>query len=300
MAFCTRCMSGILFTALLIVAFGQNEALANREAHTIQLFKADRSRTVPDPYSRHYDIRLAHEGRIKATLYIDDFGAAGVKGYIHFGIKAYKRDQRHVAKDNLASKKVSQSGIHAITSPIDSDALGVSRRYRIYVDNYMNIPARGKLVLEYPGRRGGEEATEPGGQRQAHRKCDLLVTRLALTKDGRVTVGLKNNGPGAVPDQVWSSNQSASVMLFREGRRWGGAAIRVIDPQRRLQPPGGTATYVSNLEVTGPEEITAVVDYGNRVGEANKANNGRVATLGGSGPAPVVPPKGLKPRTLKP
>lgn len=300
MASCIRRMSGILFTALLIVAFGQSEALATREAHTIQLFKANRNGTVPDPYSRHYDIRLTHAGRIKATLHVDDFGATGVKGYIHFGIKTYKRDRRHVAKASLASKKVSQPGVHTITSAIDSDALGASRRYRIYVDNYMNIPARGKLVLEYPGRRGSEETTASGGQRQAHQKCDLLVTRLSLTKDGRVMVDLKNNGPGAVPDQVWSSKQSASVMLFREGRRWGGAAIRVIDPQRRLQPPGGTATYVSNLEVTGPEEITAVVDYGNRVGEANKANNGRVATLGGSDPAPVVPPKGLKPRTLEP
>jgi hypothetical protein len=36
-------------------------------------------------------------------------------------------------------------------------------------------------------------------------------------------------------------------MLFRQGKRWGGASIKVIDPQRRLQQDGWTVTYVSNL-----------------------------------------------------
>jgi len=134
------------------------------------------------------------------------------------------------------------------------------------------------------------------GQGQAHQKCDLAVSNLSLTNDGRVIVDLKNNGPGKAPKQVWTSNKSVSVMLFREGKRWGGASIKVIDPQRNLRNPGGTATYVSNLKITGTEKITAVVDYGNRLGEVDKVNNGKSVTLGGKNVKLV----GVKPRTFKP
>ncbi|MEA3224200.1 MAG: hypothetical protein U9P49_13695, partial [Thermodesulfobacteriota bacterium] len=78
------------------------------------------------------------------------------------------------------------------------------------------------------------------------------------------------------------------------------ASIKVIDPQRYLQHPGGTATFVSNLKVSGSEKITAVVDYGNRLGEVDKVNNGKSVTLGAqSGNPTTVKPLGVKPRTFK-
>ena len=284
-----RFFAGIFLTALLTVIFGIGQAHATREAHTVELYKM----TKGDPYTRYYDIRLSREGLIKATLTIDDFGATGVDGAVVIHI-CTKKTPTEVANCPIY-KEFAQPGTYIVSTPVDSILLNNFPSYRILLNNYMNIPVRGKLVIEYPGRKTSGQAGS-SGQGQAHQKCDLAVTDLSLTNDGRVMVDLKNNGPGRVPDQVWTSTKSSSVMLFREGQRWGGASIKVIDPQRNLQNPGGSATYVSNLKITGSEKITAVVDYGNRVGEVDKVNNGMSVTLG----AQTVKPTGVKPRTFKP
>jgi len=284
-----RFLAGLFLAVLLCATFGNGDAWATREAHTFQLNKMVNN----DPYFRYYDIRLSHEGLIKATLTIDDFGASGVVGRVYLGINA-KKNPTEVYRRGWVQKKISKPGTYIVSKPVDSKLINRVRSYRIYLRNQMNIPVRGKLVIEYPGRRNAGQAGS-AGQSQAHRKCDLTVTGLALTSDGRVMVDLKNAGPGRVPNQVWTSQKSASVMLFREGKRWGGASIKVIDPQRKLQKPGGKATYVSSLKVVGSKEITAVVDYGNRVGEVDKANNGKSVTLG----AQTLKPARAQPRTIK-
>ena len=80
-------------------------------------------------------------------------------------------------------------------------------------------------------------------------------------------------------DQVWTSHKSATVWLFRQGKCWGGASLKVINPQRRLQRPGGTVIYVSNLRISGEEKISAVVDCEKRIGETNENNDIKLRTL---------------------
>lgn len=282
-----RFFAGIFLTALLIATVGIGQAHATREAHTFKLYKGSKH-----IYTRYYDIRLSHEGLIKATITIDDFGASGVDGAVVLWI-CPKKSPTKVAKCR-AYEEFSKPGTYIVSTPVDSILLDRTHSYRIILSNVMNIPVRGKLVIEYPGRNTSGQAGS-SGQGQAHKKCDLAVTGLSLAGDGRVMVDLKNNGPGKVPNQAWTSNKSVSVMLFREGKRWGGASIKVIDPQRYLQHPGGTATFVSNLKVSGSEKITAVVDYGNRVGETNKVNNGKSVTLG----MQAIQPIKIQPRTFK-
>ena len=287
-----RFLAGLFLAVLLCATFGNGDAWATREAHTVKLYKSDGPGRL-NPYTRFYDIRLSHEGLIKATLTIDDFGASGVRQNVGFLIGQKTSPDRHI-QFKQSRTFIAEPGSYVVSKTVDSVLLNRSKKFRIILANYMNIPVRGKLVIEYPGRRNAGQAGS-AGQSQAHRKCDLVVTGLALTSDGRVMVDLKNAGPGRVPNQVWTSQKSASVMLFREGRRWGGASIKVIDPQRRLQKPGGRATYVSSLKVVGSKEITAVVDYGNRVGEVDKANNGKSVTLG----AQTLKPARVQPKTIK-
>lgn len=291
-----RWLSGILFTAVLLTTtFCTGEALAAREVHKLELAK--HQGPGQNPYSLFYDIQVIREGPIKATITIDEFGASGYKGNVVTYIRQYKKDSDEADyRDSckIGYKKFSRPGTYILLGAVDSPSLRYCERFRVELHNFMNIPVRGTLVIEYPGKEDAGQTT--GGQGQAHGECDLAVTNLALTGDSLVMVDIKNNGPGEVPSQVWTSSESASVMLFREGKRWGGVSIKVIDPQRNLQKPGGTIRYVSNLKVIGPEKITAVVDYGNRIREADKENNGKVATLG----APAGPSKGFKPRTFKP
>ena len=104
---------------------------------------------------------------------------------------------------------------------------------------------------------------------------DLTIEKISLDKDCLVTVVVKNLGPGKIPDTVWTVHtpQSAGVYLYRNGSNWGGETIWGFDPTKQLQNPGGTATFVSSLKVTGTESIKATVDLWNVVKEANENNN---------------------------
>lgn len=116
---------------------------------------------------------------------------------------------------------------------------------------------------------------------QTKRLPDLTVEKIYLTTDCNVAVVVKNLGPGHVPDEVWTvcTPQSAGVYLYKNGAGWGGAGIWKFDPAKNLQKPGGTATYVSKLKISGTKTITAVVDLWKVVAEANEGNNKHTARL---------------------
>lgn len=109
----------------------------------------------------------------------------------------------------------------------------------------------------------------------ATRLPDLTIEKIYLTKDCHVATVVKNLGPGYVPDDVWTVHhpKSAGVYLYKNGTGWGGGSIWKFDPAKNLQKPGGTATYVSKLQVSGTAGIKAVVDLWDVVAEANETNN---------------------------
>jgi len=103
---------------------------------------------------------------------------------------------------------------------------------------------------------------------------DLIIEDIDLDRNCQVVVKVKNNGPGIVPDTVWTHHhpKSAGVYLYINGKKWGGATIWKFDPTKSLQAPGGTATYTSRLKVSAAT-ITAKVDLWNVVKETNENNN---------------------------
>jgi hypothetical protein len=123
--------------------------------------------------------------------------------------------------------------------------------------------------------------------------CDLTITKIYLTKDCKVAVVVKNLGPGPVLDTVWTVHtpKSAGVYLYKNGAGWGGASIWLFDPAKNLKAPGGTATYTSNLQVSGTAGIKAVVDLWNVVPETNEGNNSLATKLtceAQSGPCCII------------
>jgi len=118
--------------------------------------------------------------------------------------------------------------------------------------------------------QGQEEAAEPQGQ-----LSDLAIEDITLNEHCFVVVKVKNNGPGAVPDKVWTdhSPDSSAVYLYINGKRWGGKTIWGFDPAKNLQNPGGTATMTSNLKVTGAATIEAYIDHTYKVRETDERNN---------------------------
>ena len=91
---------------------------------------------------------------------------------------------------------------------------------------------------------------------------DLAVEDIRLNSDCQVVVKIRNNGPGRLPDDVWTVHmpKSAGIYLSINGQKWGGATIWGFDPARALQSPGGTAEYTSNLKVSAHSAIRAEID----------------------------------------
>jgi hypothetical protein len=118
--------------------------------------------------------------------------------------------------------------------------------------------------------QGQQGAAEPQGQLP-----DLTIVDITLNEQCYVVVTAKNNGPGAVPDKVWTdhSPDSSAIYLYSNGKKWGGETIWHFDPAKNLQNPGGMATMTSNLKVTGTATIEAVIDHTRRVRETNEKNN---------------------------
>lgn len=110
---------------------------------------------------------------------------------------------------------------------------------------------------------------------------DLVIQDLYLNKNCQVVVKVKNNGPGIVPNEVWTIHtpKSAGVYFYKDEVGWGGTSIWKFDPGRSLQSPGGTATYISSLKVSGNAKITATVDYWNKIKESRGKNNKRTEKL---------------------
>ena len=117
------------------------------------------------------------------------------------------------------------------------------------------------------GQQGG---TEPQGQ-----LSDLAIEDITLNEQCFVVVKAKNNGPGAVPDKVWTDRapDSSAIYLYINGKKWGGQTIAGFDPAKNLQNPGGMATMTSNLKVTGTATIEAVIDHTHKVKETDERNN---------------------------
>jgi hypothetical protein len=111
--------------------------------------------------------------------------------------------------------------------------------------------------------------------RSVGRLPDLTVTGIKLDSRCRVRIQVKNLGPGALPDSVWTVRgpDSSGILIYKDGKSWGGASIWRFDPRRSLQRPGGTVAYSSNLMVKGRAVITAVVDHTGMTPEQNEGNN---------------------------
>jgi hypothetical protein len=131
------------------------------------------------------------------------------------------------------------------------------------------------------------QCKEKGGawfatQAEAERFCpnannlpDLFIKDIEVNRNCQVVVIVANDGPGIVPDVVWTVHKptSSSVYLYINGKKWGGRTIWGFDLGRLLQPAGGSARYVSNLVIGAETEITAVVDLTGEVNETSEDNN---------------------------
>ena len=110
---------------------------------------------------------------------------------------------------------------------------------------------------------------------EAARLPDLDIIKITVDRNCNLAVVVRNNGPGPLPNYVYTKHhkKSAGVFVWINGKSWGGTSIWKFDPTRKLQKPGGQATYISRYKVSSPVDVKAVVDRWNNVKEANERNN---------------------------
>lgn len=112
-------------------------------------------------------------------------------------------------------------------------------------------------------------------------KPDLAIKSIATNAGCQIVVTVGNNGPGSVPDAVWTTKSAASsgVNLTINGAAASGGAIWSFDPGKSLKPSGGNATYTSASTVKGTATVMAAVDQTGQVAEGNEGNNSMTTSL---------------------
>jgi hypothetical protein len=126
------------------------------------------------------------------------------------------------------------------------------------------------------------------------RKPDLSIVKITVDRECNLAVVVKNNGPGILPDYVYTKHhpKSAGVYVYINGKGWGGTSIWKFDSAKNLKRPGGMATYISRYKVGAPVDVKAVVDLHNDVKEANERNNTKIRKrlrCGGTGGTRKLP-----------
>ena len=75
----------------------------------------------------------------------------------------------------------------------------------------------------------------------AQKRPDLTILKITLDRNCNLAVVVRNNGPGPLPDFVYTNHhpKSAGVFVWINGKSWGGRSIWKFDTARKLQKPGG-------------------------------------------------------------
>ncbi|MCP3951322.1 MAG: hypothetical protein GY697_03770 [Desulfobacterales bacterium] len=254
-------------------------ALAKRETHEFTLYTG---RGIVDPYIQEYEINLEREGLIRVNVRVATADRK-MKKPLLLGI-SNKQKRKIRTTGMLRSKDKSATLRHAV----DSQELRVGRTYLVYVGNISTRRnATGTITIDYPA--GPEEAKSTASP------PDLAVTRIWLDKECKVQVAVANTGQARMAPAYYRKNVPV-LYLYRNGSPWGGAALNVLDPAKKLVRKGGRATYSSNLKIQGTVQVKAMIDQRNSLQESNEKNNTRIARLTCQ-PPPVA--ANLKPATMQ-
>ena len=140
---------------------------------------------------------------------------------------------------------------------------------------------RATITADY--RDTVQEANEGNNEEMKHFQVaralpDLTVERMGLTGNCAVKLVLRNNGPGALPDEAYAepAPNGVTLQMYMDGSPFGGMLLSVADPNQRLKKPGGRLKMVwfdNKFVPAGSHELRLVVDEGNTIQEVSEGNN---------------------------
>lgn len=218
------------------------------------------------PYTLFYDITIDQPGEVRIAF---ETGIPAITHGRFLGLRIGAKGKlgtneiKHYSKECLCFFGKTQMLIYAV------DALSLERAghvYRVFVSNYGSNTLKGNLVVSYP-----DHTYRP--------KADLTIEKIYIGSNKKVGVVVKNTGEGVINSALWYYKMDSRLDLTINERYWGGIAISKLDPERKLQLPGGTVTYGNGPVITTPTIIKATIDAQHKLYEAREDNNAMTVTL---------------------
>jgi hypothetical protein len=124
--------------------------------------------------------------------------------------------------------------------------------------------------------------TALGSQKQERRviKPDLEVVKIFWHKGEEIRVQVRNNGPGRIPDAVYSAprvNNFVEAVPLVAGYYYNthyNFVLHVNDPDKKLQEPGGEMTWFLMPFRKGQSvQVSLKLDTENELSESDETNN---------------------------
>jgi subtilase family serine protease/C1A family cysteine protease len=115
---------------------------------------------------------------------------------------------------------------------------------------------------------------------------DLIVAKIECGAGNKLSITIKNNGPGSLPTG-WSASAQAYFNQQPKG------VFSLQNPTSSLNGgismPGGSSTYLLSWDVVAPTLVWCVIDINNSIREENEQNNSREESVA---PLSVTCPEG--------
>jgi len=144
--------------------------------------------------------------------------------------------------------------------------------YFLVLENFTQLAPELEVTVSFPG-------TQYQVDKAFLLPRDLGIASLSINAD-TVHVEVQNIGEGGLTEDLYARKgaDALTLMLFLNGKSWGGVTLAGLDPGRKLVEPGGKVGYTFNVKVPNNAGVAAKLVMP-KFEDANSANNEKQATF---------------------
>jgi len=123
--------------------------------------------------------------------------------------------------------------------------------YFLVLENFTQLAPELEVKVSFPG-------TQYQVDKVFLLPRDLGITALQVHGD-HVYVEVQNLGEASLPQELYTrkGKDAATLMLWLDGKSWGGVTLARLDPAKNLLEPGGKAGYTFKVAVADNSEVVS-------------------------------------------
>ncbi len=170
------------------------------------------------------------------------------------------------------TRKLLDKGEPLVLDVDDKDLLTTKGRYVVILRNPSPGEYHGNVLISYPGDAW---EVDPDLEAAYERKPDLAVDKIELDPDNRVVVTIANLGPGWLHKVRYNRKDEGAIRLEIEvdGKKAVSLPISEVDPKFSLVLKGKPVVFRSEIRLTNPARVSAMIDSSDVVAEPDERNN---------------------------